>query len=144
MEISLVICKYITSECVTEISKQCGPTLSSLKVAQCSQLNDDAFRLWRKQTINCIKKLHLYGLKSVTDSCLRDLIQNFKLIESLDLSGCLQITDETGLAIAYNCPNIKDLRLIGCELLTDNSIKEIARNCLRIEKNKLEQYTFTY
>ena len=148
-ELDLNYCRYLTSGCMTAMSR-CP--ITSLKVRGCNGIFDLGLKEISRCSFHNLQQLFLRDLfitdaelaallsccpdvtelrtcncKQLTDACMTAISQC--LITSIDLSGCDQISD-LGLKKIARCP-ISTVSLCACTAITNNGLKEISRCPIR-------------
>ncbi|RIA81131.1 hypothetical protein C1645_744753 [Glomus cerebriforme] len=108
---------------------QC-PNLRELIIRDVSFLSTISIRklCYMKASNNFIEKLDLTGAKSITESTMKSLVQNFPELKRIILDNCSGVTDGSISQIAYFCHNLEYVDLANSRSsLTDVGIFALAK-----------------
>ena len=81
-----------------------------------------------------LRELCLAGLSRVTDSSMKAIASNCKLLRVFSVAGCASITNKGVAAIAKHCTNIISLNLAHCSKLTDGALEALGAAGLKKKK----------
>ncbi|CAB4373227.1 unnamed protein product [Rhizophagus irregularis] len=118
------------------------PNLKELIIRDVSFLSTISIRklCYMKVSNNFIEKLDLTGAKSITESTMKALVQNFPELKHIILDNCSGAADGSVSQIAYFCHNLEHVNLANSRSsLTDVGLFALAK----FEKQKLKSIDLT-
>lgn len=106
------------------------PNLKELIIRDVSFLSTISIRklCYMKVSNNFIKRLDLTGAKSITESTMKALVQNFPELKHIILDKCSGVSDGSVSQIAYFCHNLEHVNLANSRSsLTDVGVFALAK-----------------
>ncbi|KAK9690475.1 hypothetical protein RND81_09G130100 [Saponaria officinalis] len=131
------------SEAIQELPTSSLRSIRSLKLSNCSAVNDCHLRVISELMIN-LEELDLseprddYDMNDVmdisgglgiTDYGVDLIASNLSNLKKVNLSGNYFISDKSVVSLAEKCPFLEDILVKNCTFVTQNGVAFVCRNC---------------
>ncbi|KAG1701730.1 F-box/LRR-repeat protein 2 [Nymphon striatum] len=117
---------------IENISRRCGGFLKKLSLYGCKSIGDDALRIFAEQCNN-IEELNLNGCKNITDDTCKSLSEHCCKLTNLHLGSCINVTNKSLKSLSEGCPVLEHLNISWCNKISEDGVEALAHGCPKIK-----------
>lgn len=121
LKLFLIQCPKLTDASVACIGEHCR-FIQRLSLTDCRGVSGASVAA-AVSSMPFIRALHIDGLDSVTDDCIRDITNHTRNLDEITFSSCRMVTDRSLGYIALRCRDIKLINASHCPYISNTGVR---------------------